>query len=91
MKKVKEGDRAKTGVEKTTKQVLIYLQHQMMRGALRGTALSAAGKLWDDNDFASMKMDEYCKDLEARVGDVDKPMIPMRVVRLWQERLEVPA
>ena len=62
----------------------------MMRGALRRTALSTAGKLWDDNDFTSMKMDEYCKDLEARVGDVDKPMIPMRVVRLWQERWEVP-
>jgi hypothetical protein len=45
----------------------------MMRGALRRTALSPAGKLWDDNDFASMKMDEYYKDLEARVGDVDEP------------------
>ncbi len=34
-----------------------------------------AGKLWDDTNFAYMKMDEYCKDLEAKVGDVDKPMI----------------
>ena len=76
VKKVKKGDRTKTGVEKTTKQVIIFLQHQMMRGALCRTALSAAGKLWDDNDFASMKMDEYCKDLEARVGDNDEPMIP---------------
>jgi hypothetical protein len=90
VKKVKKGDRTKTGVDKTTKQVLIFSQHQMMCGALRRTALSTAGKLWDDNDFTSMKMDEYCKDLEARVGDVDKPMIPMRVVRLWQERWEVP-
>ena len=62
----------------------------MMRGALRRTALSAAGKLCDDNNFASMKMDDYCKDLEAKVGNVDKPMIPTRVVRLWQERWEVP-
>ena len=90
MKKFKKEDRIKTGVDKTTKQVLIFSQHQMMCGALRRTALSTAGKLWDDNDFTSMKMDEYCKDLEARVGDVDKPMIPMRVVRLWQERWEVP-
>ena len=90
VKKVKKGDRAKTGVDKTTKQVLIFSQHQMMRGALRRTALSTAGKLWDDNDFASIKMDEYCKDLEARVGDVDEPMIPTRIVRLWQERWEVP-
>jgi hypothetical protein len=91
VKKVKKGDRAKTGVDKTTKQVLIYLQHQMMSGALRRTALSVACKLWDDNNFASMKMDEYCKDLEARVGDVDKPMIPTRAIRLWQARWEVPA
>ena len=50
--KIKKGDSAKTGVDKTTKQVLIYLQHQMMCGALRRTALSAAGKLCDDNNFA---------------------------------------
>jgi hypothetical protein len=62
----------------------------MMCGVLRWTALSAAGKLWDDNNFTSMKMDEYCKDLEAKVGDVDISMIPTRVVRLWQERWEVP-
>ena len=31
-----------------------------------------------------------CKDLEARVGDVDEPMTPTRIVRLWQERWEVP-
>jgi len=90
VKKAKKGDRAKTGVEKTTKQVLIFSQHQMMRGALRRTALSAAGKLGNDTDFASMKMDEYCKDLEAKVGDVDEPMTPTRVVRLWKERWEVP-
>ncbi len=46
----------------------------MMHGILRRTALSVAGKLWDDNNFASMKMNEYCKDLEAQVGNVDKPM-----------------
>jgi hypothetical protein len=58
----------------------------MMRCALLRTALSAAGKLWDDTNFAYMKMDEYCKDLEEKVGDVDKPMIPTRVIRLWKER-----
>jgi len=71
VKKFKKEDHTKTGVDKTTKQVLFFSQHQIMHGALRRTALSMAGKLWDDNDFASMKMDEYCKDLEARVGDVE--------------------
>ena len=74
VKKVKKGDRAKTGVNKTSKQVLIYLQHQMMCGALRRTGLSAADELWDENYFVSMKMDEYCKDLEAQVGNFDKPI-----------------
>ena len=61
-----------------------------MRGALRRTALSVADKLWDDTNFASMKMDEYCKDLEAKLGDVDEPITPTRAVRLWKERWEVP-
>jgi hypothetical protein len=34
--KVKKGDHAKTGVNKTSKQVLIYLQHQMMHGVCIG-------------------------------------------------------
>ncbi len=38
-KKVKKGDCAKTGVNKTSKQVLIYLQHQMMCGALHRTEI----------------------------------------------------
>ena len=84
VKKVKKGDHPQLGVDKTTKQVLIYLQHQMMGGALHQTDLSMAGKLWDDIDFAFMKMDEYCKNLESKVGNVDEPMIPTRVVRQWQ-------
>ena len=87
---MKKGDCSKTGGNKTTKQALIYLQHQMMCSILRRTALSVAGKLWDDSDFASMKMNEYCKDLEAQDGDVDEPMQPHRIVMLWQERWEVP-
>jgi hypothetical protein len=89
VKKVKKGDRAKTGVSKTSKQVLIYLQHQMMLGTLRRTGLSVVGKLWDDNDFASMKMDEYCKDLETQVGNFDKPIQLTRIVRLWREKWEI--
>ncbi len=72
LKQVKKGDCTKTGVNKTSKQVLIYSQHQIMHGALRRTGLSMASKLWDDNDLATMKMDEYCKDLETQVGNFDK-------------------
>jgi hypothetical protein len=92
VKKVEEGDCAKTGagVNKTSKQVLVYSQHQLMHGALRRTSLSAAGKLWDDNDFASMKMDEYCKDLEMQVDNFDKLVQLTRIIWLWHERCEVP-
>jgi hypothetical protein len=31
-------------------------------------------------------MDEYCKDLEVQVGDVDELMQPARIVRMWRER-----
>jgi hypothetical protein len=47
------------------------------------TRLSSAGKLWDDDDFESMKMDEYCKEIRE---SVDKEEIPVQIVRLWQER-----
>jgi hypothetical protein len=68
VKKVKKGNRAKTGVNKTSKQVLIHSQHQMMHGALHRAGLSTAGKLWDDDDCVSMKMDEYCKDLQCKLA-----------------------
>ncbi len=61
-----------------------------MHDALHRTGLSAAGKMWDDNDFVSMKMDEYCKDLEMQVGNFDKPIWLTRIVRLWHERWYVP-
>ena len=46
---------------------------------------AAAGKLWNDEDFASMKMDEYCKDLKE---SVDAPPTQVRHVRLWMESWE---
>ena len=46
---------------------------------------AAAGKLWDDNDFASMKMDEYCKDLQESVDAEDTQV---RHVCLWMESWE---
>ena len=89
---VKEGEEGRlhqNRSQQNTKQVLIYSQHQIMHGALRRTGLSMASKLWDDNDLATMKMDEYCKDLETQVGNFDKPIWLTRIVRLWHERWEV--
>jgi hypothetical protein len=85
VKAVKSGQRVNTTIDRTRKQVLIYAQYQQMRAQARMTRLSSAGKLWDDDDFASMKMDEYCKEIRE---SVDKEEIPVRIVRLWQERWE---
>jgi hypothetical protein len=84
-KAVKSGQRVNTTIDRTRKQVLIYAQYQQMRAQARMTRLSSAGKLWDDDDFASMKMDEYCKEIRE---SVDKEEIPVQIVRLWQERWE---
>ncbi len=70
-KKTKRGDCAQTGINKTAKQVLVYAQYQMLCGKLGKTALSCAGKLWEDTDFNCMKMDAYCKDLQEEVTNAN--------------------
>jgi hypothetical protein len=85
VKAVKSGQRVNTTICKTTKQVLIYSQYQQARAQAKMQNRAAAGKLWDNNDFASMKMDEYCKDLQE---SVDAPDTPVRHVRLWMESWE---
>ena len=91
VKKVKKGDHAKTGVEKTSKQVLVYSQYQMQCGLMRKSAHSSAGKLWDDSNFSSMKMDVYCKDLEEEVdADPEFHIQVKRIAKIWQERWVVP-
>jgi hypothetical protein len=93
VKKIKRGDCTQTGIDKTAKQVLVYAQYQMLCGKLRKTALSRAGKLWEDTDFDCMKMDAYCKDLQEKAANANlqnEPIQCIRNVRLWQESWEVP-
>ena len=85
VKKIKRGDCVQSGIDKTAKQVLVYAQYQMLHGKLRKTALSCAGKLWEDTDFDCMKMDAYCQDLQeeaANANDQNKPIQCVRNVRL---------
>ena len=63
VKAVKPGQRSNTGIDKTKKQVLIYAQYQQARAQARMQKLSSAGKLWEDSDFESIKMDEYCQEI----------------------------
>ncbi len=65
----------------------------MLCGKLRKTALSCAGKLWEDTDFDCIKMDAYCKDLQEEAANANlqnEPIQCVRNVRLWLESWEVP-
>ena len=52
------------------------------------TRLAAAGKLWDDEDFASMKMDPFCKEIKESL-QAEQTEKEVRILRLWQERWEL--
>ena len=47
-----------------------------------------ADKLWDDEDFASMKMDAFCKEIKDSLENKDNEE-SVRIVRLWQEWWEL--
>ena len=47
--------------------------------------LSSVGKLWEDADFKSLKMDEYCKDM---VAELDVRARQTKMFRNWQETWE---
>ena len=66
------GQRVNTTICKTTKKVLIYAQYQQARAQAQMYNRAAAGKLWKNEDCASMKMDEYFMLLEANEKTVAK-------------------
>lgn len=91
VKAVKSGQRVNTSIDKTRKQVMVYAQYQQKRAQARAMKLSTAGKLWDDDDFESMKMDMFCKDIRDSLGDEvveEQDVQPVRILRLWKERWE---
>ena len=88
VKAVKSGQRVNTGIDKTKKQVLIYAQYQQTRAQARMTKLAVAGKLWEDEDFASMKMDPFCKEIKESL-QAEQMEKEVRILRLWQERWEL--
>ena len=89
VKAVKSGQRVNTSIDKTKKQVLVYAQYKQMRAQARQNKLSSAKKLWDDNDFASMKMDQFCKEIKDSLdGNKEDNQQPVRNVRLWEETWE---
>jgi len=48
---------------------------------------ATAGKLWGEDNFTSLKMDQYCKDIKESL-EVEATPSPIRHVRLWKELWE---
>jgi len=71
-----------TNTDKVKKQAALYGQYQQVKAHARQSKLSSAGKLWEENDFKLLKMDEYCKDMWQ---SLDEDEIPRRMFRNWQE------
>ncbi len=55
---------------------------------MRIQKLSCAGKLWDEDDFKSMKMDEHCKEIEDTLEVMGIQKGRIRVVKIWVEGWE---
>jgi hypothetical protein len=85
VKYIKSGLRSHTDTDKVKKQAALYGQYPQVKACARQSKLSSAGKLWEENDFKSLKMDGYCKNMWQSLNE-DK--IPRRMFRNWQETWE---
>jgi hypothetical protein len=88
VKAVKSGQRVNTGINKTKNEALIFAQYQQTCAQARMTRLAVAGKLWDNEDFALMKMDLFCKEIKKSL-QAEQNEKEVRILRLWQERWEL--
>ena len=81
------GQRANLGPERAKKQGLCYSRYMETKWRNRSAKLSAAGIMWEDEDFISCKLDKFCRDLamDMVVGDDDEPV---RRFNAWQEQWE---
>jgi len=67
----------------------IYGGHQQAKARKRMNQLSVAGKLWSDDDFHCLKMDEFCGDLASSL-DKDAKMRARKPFWNWREQWEIP-
>ena len=74
------------GPEKTKMQVLIHGAAMQKKQRYRQDKLRAAGKLWCEEDFDSMKLDILCKDIVESA--VALPKKPARIFWAREEKWE---
>lgn len=91
VKAVKSGQRSRTSVLKTKKQVMIYGQYQQEKSKLCHDRATTAGHIWNDADFRCCKMDAFCGVYESEL-EIDKSIrngAEAKVFHAWRERWEM--
>jgi hypothetical protein len=88
-KKIKSGERTNLHPEAAKKITCIYGAYQQTKARKRMSKLSVAGKLWSDDDFHCLKMDQFCGDLATSLDD-DAKLRARRPFRNWREQWEMP-
>ena len=86
-KEAKSGKMVNLGNEKAKKKAVIYGEYQQKKARLRKEKLSAAGKMWTDEDFECCKMDAFCKDIKDSV-EAQKEGSSVRNFLAWKETWE---
>ena len=65
MKRVKTAQRNRLGADKTAKLTLLVGNNCSMKADARRERLAHAGKLWEDADFKTMKLDRFGVDVNV--------------------------
>jgi hypothetical protein len=82
-KRNKDGQRSRLGTGKTKSQTVIAGAYSHQKSAARRVQAQRAGKVWTDDDFVFLKLDNYC------TGSITESIVkPVRVVRLYKEAWE---
>lgn len=86
VKGTKKGQRARLGEEKAKKCALVHGASMQQRARHKLEKLSIAGKLWDDDDFDSLKLDIHCQEITEAANAVTTKKT--RIFRCWEEEWE---
>ena len=83
-KKISTPARNRTASERSKKMTKIVGHHCAFKAARRRERDARAGRLWNDNDFTTLKLDKYGIDVEVISGEKKAK----KVFRAWKEGWE---
>ena len=86
MKLGKSGQRARMGTQKNKKSSLIYGAAMQQRSNHDKHRLHIAGKLWQDEDFDTLKLNFHCGEIVQAAQAL--PSAPVRIFKAWEEEWE---